>query len=556
MTRILVVQFCRLGDILQTTPLLRGLRRQHPAAEITLAVLDGFAHAPVPSHLYDTLAVFPFDGIAETVDRHSRSWHDAVRRVSEFVHSLGQTPFDLVLNLTGSATANLLCAIVPSRDMQGGLIAPDRTRVVRGGWMIYFWSSLLARSQGAINLVDLFRLAGGVPVDSRGLEIAVSGADASFAGEWLAARGSSDEPLVAVQLGASDERKRWQPESFAAMANLLPADTGRVLFVGADSERPLVARALATLGRSALVALGETTVPQLAALLARCRLLITNDTGTMHVAAAVGTPIVDLSTGPVFVHETGPYAEGALAIEPTSGCFPCVAGAVCHHLSCREDFTPSDIASVVQFALGAAPLPRLARARLLRATRIASGRLEYRPLWNPGSNDSEAMRQAFGRMWERTLPSASCDPDAVGVEERQLPEPALAPARRAALSELGVLAARATRVSQQIPVTDPTQQARLSEALHGSLEHAIRLGQIEPATQPIVGYLRTALESCTARDVADVSRIYANEWAGAARRAALLAELIAAPELKLEPTCHEVVPTRTRPKLQLGQPRP
>jgi len=104
------------------------------------------------------------------------------------------------------------------------------------------------------------------------------------------------------------------------------------------------------------------------------------------------------------------------------------------------------------------------------------------------------------------------------------------------LSELGAIASRATRAAQQILVTDPTQQFRLSEALHHSLEHAIRLGQIEPVTQPIVGYLRTALESCTARDVASVSRTYANEWADAARRAALLTELIAAPELKLEPT--------------------
>lgn len=169
MTRILVVQFCRLGDILQTTPLLRGLRRQHPDAEITLTVLDGFAHAPVPTHLYDTLAVFPFDSIAASVDPDMRDWASAARGVAAFVESLGRTPFDLVLNLTGSPTANLLCAVVPSREVRGGLIAPDRTRVVQGDWMIYFWSSLLARSQGAVNLVDLFRLVGGVPADARGL---------------------------------------------------------------------------------------------------------------------------------------------------------------------------------------------------------------------------------------------------------------------------------------------------------------------------------------------------------------------------------------------------
>jgi ADP-heptose:LPS heptosyltransferase len=526
MTRILVVQFCRLGDILQTTPLLRGLRRQHPDAEITLAVLDGFAHAPVPTHLYDILAVFPFDSIAASVDPDMRDWASAARGVAAFVESLGQTPFDLVLNLTGSPTANLLCAIVPSREVRGGLIAPDRTRVVQGDWMIYFWSSLLARSQGAVNLVDLFRLVGGVPADARGLEIAVSPGDDAFATEWLAARGVADEPIIAMQLGASDERKRWLPESFAAMVNLLPQSAGRVLFVGAGSERPLVERAVARLTRPALDALGATTVPQLAALLARCRLLVTNDTGTMHVAAAVGTPIVDLSTGPVFVHETGPYAAGSLAIEPASACFPCVAGAVCHHLSCREDFTPPDIAAVVLFALGSGPLPQLARARVLRATRIESGRLEYRPIWNPGSNDEEAMRQAYGRMWELSLPSVPCDPEVVGTGLRAVLDPSRAEVTHRALTELRGLAERATQAARQIPTATPALQARGSENLHRLLQEAIRLGQLEPVTQPIVGYLRTALESCLARDVASVARIYSREWSAAGRRAEILVELI------------------------------
>ena len=108
MTRILVVQLCRLGDILQTTPMLRGLRRAHPEASITVMVLDGFSHAPLPRHLYDQLAVFPFDAVATGVRLDGAQWRDALGHVRAFVRELGPEPFDLVLNLTNSGLANLL----------------------------------------------------------------------------------------------------------------------------------------------------------------------------------------------------------------------------------------------------------------------------------------------------------------------------------------------------------------------------------------------------------------------------------------------------------------
>jgi ADP-heptose:LPS heptosyltransferase len=526
MMRVLVVQLCRLGDILQTTPMLRGLRRIHPDAEISLMVLDGFAHTPVPGHLYDRLIAFPFDEIIADLRTAPPDWPSSVQRVRRLVADLGRQPFDRVLNLTGSPVANLLCAIVPSREVHGGLIAPDRTRVVRGPWMTYFWSSLLARSQGAINIVDLFRLTAGAPSDGRGLEIDVPADAAARIDTWLAGCLATDERLVAVQLGASDERKRWPAERVGSMIERLPADFGRIVFVGAEGERPLLDRATAHVQRPWLDALGATRVPELAALLRRCRLLITNDTGTMHVAAAVGTQILDLSTGPVFVHETGAYLEGAIAVEPVSACFPCAAGAVCHHLACREDFTPDDIAALACFAVGEGPLPRPARARVLRATRVRSGRLEYRPLWDPAPADAELLRQAFGEMWDRTLPSASPDVSASGTAIRGVLNGDVRATHVSSLASFVRLADRAASIASTIPGAGPAGLYEASVQLQESLERAVLLGQLGVAVQPIVGYLRTAIESCAEREVAKVAEVYGEEWAAAARRARLLADLL------------------------------
>ena len=524
MTRILVVQLCRLGDILQTTPTLRGLRRAHPEAAITLMVLDGFSQAPLPRHLYDHLAVFPFNEVASSVSPESGQWPHALGQVRAFVRELGPEPYDLVLNLTNSGLANLLCALLPSREVRGGLIAADRSRVVRHPWMTYFWASLLAREFGCVNLVDLFCRVAEVPIDGEGLEIDVPQDADDRVRRWLQSASAEGQPLVALQLGASDERKRWTPEQFAAMAERLPARAGTIVLVGSAGERPLGTRAAAGLTRRYLNAMGETSVVELAALLRRCRLLVTNDTGTMHVATAVGTRVLDLSTGPVFVHETGPYAVGSLAVEPTTACFPCAAGATCHHLSCRGDFTPGDIAALTMFALEGGDLPRPPRAKVLQAARARSGRLEFRPLWDPSGGGQERLRQAFGRMWDHSLGLAPPTAAATGTDASLTSDD---DPRAQALERFAARADRAAAVSLRTETAPPHEAERLAAQLGQALQRELLAATLDPVLQPLVGYLRTALEALTDRSVTGLSRSYQREWRAAAARARLLSQTLA-----------------------------
>jgi len=345
---------------------------------------------------------------------------------------------------------------------------------------------------------------------------------------WLQSAGAASEPLLALQLGASDERKRWTPEQFAAMASRLPDHAGRIVLVGSAAERSLGARAAAGLSRPHLNAIGETSVVELAALLRRCRLLVTNDTGTMHVATAVGTRVLDLSTGPVFVHETGPYAVGSLAVEPSMSCFPCAAGATCHHLTCRDDFTPDDIASLVMFAIEGGELPRPSRAKVLQATRALSGRLEFRPLWDPSGGGQERLRQAYGRMWDGSLGHVAPAPPALGADADLAAdeEP-----RFVALEQFAARADRAAALSARVALAPQREAGNLADEIGEALQREMLTATLEPAVRPLVGYLRTALDALTDRSVAGVSRGYHREWRNAAARARLLAQTLAVPTI-------------------------
>ena len=198
----------------------------------------------------------------------------------------------------------------------------------------------------------------------------------------------------AQAMAAASRRRRTGP---------LASRVGRDCLRRDKDERSLVDEARQALKRPSLDASGSTSVEELGALLSECRLLLTNDTGTMHVAAAVGTRVIDLSTGPVYVHETGPYGTGHLAVEPTIACFPvrpdrsaaiCRAATISHPTRLR----PS---SATRWDTGRCHA--LKERECSRRAPQQSGRLEYVPLWLPSTTAADRVRHAAARVWEQTL---------------------------------------------------------------------------------------------------------------------------------------------------------
>jgi hypothetical protein len=142
--------------------------------------------------------------------------------------------------------------------------------------------------------------------------------------------------LVGFQVSASQEEKCWSEKEFVRLGQALHQGlNARVLLFGVAGEAALCERIGARIPGAVNLA-GKTGIGELAGALKRCRVLVANDTGTQHVAAAVGTPVVVVSVGPVFFRETGPYGEGHLVFQARMPCAPCSFNVSCTKPVCKE----------------------------------------------------------------------------------------------------------------------------------------------------------------------------------------------------------------------------
>jgi len=159
-------------------------------------------------------------------------------------------------------------------------------------------------------------------------------------------------PLIGINPGAAyGLAKCWHPDRFAELGRrLFEKWKATALIFGREEERGMADTILKNLGGGGIDFTGKTSLLQLAALLERCRLLVTNDTGTMHVASAVGTPIVAIfgSTDPV---ATGPWGNGHMVVRKEVSCSPCFKRVCPTDHRCMELITVDEVEEVVDIKL-------------------------------------------------------------------------------------------------------------------------------------------------------------------------------------------------------------
>jgi ADP-heptose:LPS heptosyltransferase len=363
MKQVLILNITRMGDLIQMGPLLARLREEQPGVAIDLVVDRQFAL--VASMLEGIRDVISFD-FHELIDSSRACVKDAVslyREVAGWARPMLDRHYDRIVNLTFNRPSAFLAGYIGAPDIRGGRSAWDGGVVIDNAWMAYFTDIHHFRRINRFNLVDVYALGGSGLGEYAPLHVTVPTESRDWARRFLASEKPAAAQWIAVQAGASDIMKAWRPAHFGtALAALSERWKGGVLFIGAPSERETIAQVIQAYrgagGRNLFInAAGRTSLEQLAALLTEARLLLTNDTGPMHMAVAVKTPVVDLSVGHVDFRETGPYGAGHWVVQPDLDCAPCGFEQVCAHHSCKDRLVPNDVADLMLHALGSGPFP-------------------------------------------------------------------------------------------------------------------------------------------------------------------------------------------------------
>lgn len=272
-SRIAIFQALQLGDLLCATPAWRALREHYPQAEITLigSAWAGNMVERLPS--VDHFIPFPgYPGIAESPPSPPDvppEWPS----------------FDLAIQMHGAGNVSngFVASLGAPQSLGHGEPGDDRLTLVRP------WQELEREPLRWLHLLELRH----IPAAGHHLDFPLT-PDERRRAEYLIG-GADRGPVVGVHAGASDPLRRWPPEAFATVIDALAARIDcQIVLTGSAAERDLTARVRAAARTPVIDLAGMTTLGEFGAVIAGLDLLLTNDTGASHVAAAMRTPSVVL----------------------------------------------------------------------------------------------------------------------------------------------------------------------------------------------------------------------------------------------------------------------
>jgi lipopolysaccharide heptosyltransferase II len=333
LVKIFILKPSSLGDVIHALPVLRLLKRHLPHAEI---------HWWIEASLAPLLQDDP--DLAGLVLFHRYRWNSIWNwgELWQSIQAIRAHRFDWVIDLQSLARSGLF-AWLANGELTVGL--DDPREGARG-----LYDIIVPRPSSSTHAVDWYLEVLkplGIPVHHDFTWLPERPAAARALREKWRPEGSC---WIAIQPGARWDNKRWPVEYFAQLVARLASDLPKTKFaiLGSNADRESgesIARSAP--GRSLNLA-GYTTLPEMIEWIRLCDVVVTNDTGPMHVAAALGRPVVALF-GPTDPQRTGPYGSLHAVLRHALPCAPCMRESCHHHqpLECLRSIQPAAVADCV-----------------------------------------------------------------------------------------------------------------------------------------------------------------------------------------------------------------
>jgi ADP-heptose:LPS heptosyltransferase len=350
---ILILRTSMMGDIINALPSLVALRKTFPEARIGWVVDDRFE---------EVLSGHPYLDDVFVLSRHR--WRKMAKTPRGLLQALGEMRA-LIRRLRAGryeVSVDLQTALKTALVTR---VARCRTRIAirdfnrRAHWL-YGNVVVTVGDQATANQFLTATAATGADISLAGRLFWVPEEDRDWAKAAISAHGFTETgPLVGFNPGSSSPWRRWPPEMLGKVAATLRDELGaRIVILGGPGEVEL-ARAIADhAGGTPLFLAGKCTIKQLAAVLEACDLLVTGDSGPMHVAAAVGTRTVALfsTTRP---ERSGPWGAGHTLLQAQGlPCIPCYNRPTCSDFGCLRLISADQVVSAARAALAAPKAPK------------------------------------------------------------------------------------------------------------------------------------------------------------------------------------------------------
>ena len=319
--RILLIKLTSLGDVIHALPVASRLKTSFPRIKLFWAVEDRCAPILEAHPLLEGVVVYPRKKIQALLAQ--RAWGEAGRELGRLRRTLRDLRIDLSIDLQGLAKSGLM-ALMAGASQRWGCAGLKE--------LSYCVSRQIPEGEGLHAVDRNLKVAEflGCPPGPPDFRIGLRSEERAWADDFLGTQGYQEgKKIIGLQVGASLPQKCWPLENWVSLLERLSCwEDAQVVLLGDAQDRQRFQGELPMPGRGIIDGLGRLSLRHLTAVIERCRLVVGSDTGPLHLAVALGVPVVGLY-GPDAPRFTGPYGIGNRIHYKKLMCSPCYKNPTC-----------------------------------------------------------------------------------------------------------------------------------------------------------------------------------------------------------------------------------
>ena len=343
---ILIVKLSAIGDVIQTLPMAEAMKRQYPDARIDWVVEEDASALLLHHPVINRVIISRRKSWVKKALKPGGFWR-TLREVGRFIRELRSRPYDWVIDNHGIFKSGLLVLLSRGRRKIG--FQASAGIADEGSYFFTHerYKPLSIERHALERYLDLVSQMG-VQTDSTAFHLSVPPDSLKEAEDLLRQKGFGSRPLVVLHPVAKWETKQWPAENFARLISALTQKKASVVITGSPQDEGPVGEIIQRMGDSVKVLnlAGKTDLMELAGIFSLSDLVLSPDTGPMHLAAAVKAPLIALF-GPTAPWRTGPYGNNPGIIRKDLPCSPCFQKK-CRTMECMDSISVEEVLAAVQ----------------------------------------------------------------------------------------------------------------------------------------------------------------------------------------------------------------